>query len=74
MELRCRLPGDKLKTSYGTKKLKKFLNEKKVPSFQRDNLKVIAQNERILWLEGFGSFISKNDEIKYAAISLAEED
>lgn len=74
LELRCRLPGDKLKTSYGTKKLKKFLNEKKVPSFQRDKLKVVAQNERVLWLEGFGSFISKKDEIKYAAISLAEED
>lgn len=74
LELRYRLPGDKIKTVNGTKKLKKFLNEKKVPSFQRDKLKVIAQNKRILWLEGFGFFISGNDAIKYAAISLAEED
>lgn len=74
LELRYRLPGDKLRTAYGTKKLKKFLNEKKVPSFQRDKLKVIAQNKRVLWLEGFGAFTSEKDQKKYAAISLAEED
>ncbi|MBN3491010.1 tRNA lysidine(34) synthetase TilS [Acholeplasma equirhinis] len=49
--LRRRKNGDVLSFSYGSKKLKKFLIDKKVPKEQRDSLLIVADNKnRILWI------------------------
>jgi tRNA(Ile)-lysidine synthase/bifunctional protein TilS/HprT len=49
LKLRLRQPKDTLKFSFGTKKLKKFLIEKKVPLTQRNNLWLVVDNlENIL--------------------------
>jgi bifunctional protein TilS/HprT len=50
--LRHREDGDVLEFSYGHKKLKKLLIEKKIPKDKRDHLLVLAdQNNHILWVE-----------------------
>ena len=38
----------------GTQKLKKYLNSKKIPNHEKDNLLFLAQDKEILWAVGFG--------------------
>ena len=38
----------------GTQKLKKFLNEKKVPKHEKDSLIFLCKDNEILWAPGFG--------------------
>lgn len=48
---RNRLKGDRLNFKYGSKKLKDFLIEKKIPLFLRDKLLIFADsNNEILWI------------------------
>lgn len=54
--LRSRLDGDKIRLQKrgGTKSLKKLFNEAKIPPEQRDNIPVIADEEGVVWVCGFG--------------------
>ncbi|MFP7699496.1 tRNA lysidine(34) synthetase TilS [Candidatus Phytoplasma pyri] len=51
LKLRHRKQGDVVKFLYGTKKLKSFLIEKKIPLYKRDELWLIVDNQnQILWI------------------------
>ncbi len=55
-ELRTRQDGDII-SPYGLKgsqKLKKYLNEKKIPNHEKDNLLLLAQGKEILWAINLG--------------------
>ncbi len=55
--VRTRAQGDSF-TLYGrdvTKTLKKLLNELKIPAEKRDTLKVVANGNTVLWVEGVGT-------------------
>lgn len=60
--LRYRNDGDFIQPlgSKGTQKLKKYLNEKKIPQHQKDNILLLTQNNEVLWVSGFGI----NEKIK----------
>ena len=53
---RNRRPGDQfsLVNRKITKSLKKLFNEKKVPVEKRNNLAIIEDRNKILWIEDFG--------------------
>ena len=46
----------------GTQKLKKFLNEKKIPKHERDNLVFLCKNNEVLWAPCYG--ISEKIKVK----------
>lgn len=48
LTLRCRRPGDRICLPGGTKKLARFLIDKKIPAFWRDTLPVAAQGDTLL--------------------------
>ncbi|MEO0123450.1 MAG: tRNA lysidine(34) synthetase TilS [candidate division WOR-3 bacterium] len=50
--LRNRTEGDIVKIKNGTKKLKKILNEKKVPANERNSVVVLCDRKGILWVIG----------------------
>ncbi|MDR1193304.1 MAG: tRNA lysidine(34) synthetase TilS, partial [Peptococcaceae bacterium] len=50
--LRGRQPGDWLRLPYGRKKLKAYLNERKIPPALRDILPLLAQGSQVLWIPG----------------------
>src|SRR5690554_6331714 len=53
IRLRKRQPGDKLSFTYGRKKLKDFLIDKKIPMEQRNTLNIIVDSSgTILWIPG----------------------
>ena len=52
--VRCRKPGDTMRFSGGTKSLKKWLIDKKIPAAQRDRIPVIADDCGILGVYGAG--------------------
>ncbi len=54
--VRTRLPGDKitLNTRNVTKTLKKLFNEEGIPEIRRDTLPVIADDNGVVWVLGFG--------------------
>ncbi|MBP3820757.1 tRNA lysidine(34) synthetase TilS [bacterium] len=55
-ELRTRRDGDIIQPAgmLGHKKLKKYLNEKKIPNHKKDELLFLAQGKEILWAVGLG--------------------
>lgn len=53
--LRSRKAGDKVDVHGGTKTLKKLFNEGKIAPERRDSQLVIADDQGILWVEGFGA-------------------
>ena len=54
--LRHRKDGDKIQPlgSKGTQKLKKYLNEKKIPQHEKDKLIFLCKDNEILWAAGIG--------------------
>lgn len=56
LELRTRQKGDIIKPFglNGTQKLKKYLNEKKIPNHEKDKLLFLAQDNEILWAINLG--------------------
>ena len=54
LEIRGRLPGDYLEINreHGTKKLKDYLINEKVPARERDELVLLADGNHILWIPG----------------------
>jgi len=55
-ELRTRRDGDIIKPlgANGTQKLKKYFNEKKIPNHEKDKILLLAKQNEILWVPGFG--------------------
>ena len=51
--VRQRRPGDRLRLSGGTKKLKDILIDAKVPRSERARIPVFCAGEEILWLGGW---------------------
>lgn len=60
--LRHRKDGDKIHPlgCKGTQKIKKYLNEKKIPNHQKDKLVCLCQNSEVFWCAGIGI----NEKIK----------
>lgn len=56
LAIRHRKEGDRIcpLNSCGGQKLKKFLNEKKIPAHKKDELIFLASKSEILWVPGFG--------------------
>lgn len=56
LTIRFRKEGDKIKPlgNSGTQKLKKYLNEKKIPNHQKDELVLLASENEILWVASLG--------------------
>ncbi len=50
IQVRTRMQGDYLEFSYGHKKLKDLLIDKKIPPHLRDRLLVLSQGAKILWI------------------------
>lgn len=54
LTIRNRRPGDRIQMPYGTKKLKSFFIEKKVPHLLRDELPLVFdRNMNLLWIPGY---------------------
>ena len=55
-EIRTRQDGDIIQPFglNGTQKLKKYLNSKKIPNHQKDNLLFLTQKKEVLWAIGLG--------------------
>lgn len=60
--LRHRKNGDKIFPlgAKGSQKLKKYLNEKKIPQHEKDKLVLLCNNNNVLWVAGIGL----SDELK----------
>ena len=54
--LRHRKDGDKISPlgTCGTQKLKKYLNEKKIPQHEKDKLILLCKEDEVLWVAGIG--------------------
>ena len=54
--LRYRENGDVIQPlgSGGKQKLKKYLNEKKIPNHEKDNIVLLCKNDEVLWVSGIG--------------------
>ncbi|WP_069999849.1 tRNA lysidine(34) synthetase TilS [Cellulosilyticum sp. I15G10I2] len=70
LEMRTRLPHDYIATKEGTKKLKKFFIDDKVPKTQRDSIPLIADGEEIIWI--IGSRLSANYYVTEATKQVLE--
>ena len=57
--LRCRQPGDSIRLSGGTKKLKKILIDRKIPEMERSRIPVIADDEGVLGVYGIGANLDR---------------
>ena len=62
--LRHRKDGDKIQPlgMSGTQKLKKYLNEKKIPSHEKDDLVFLCKNNEVMWTAGIG--LSENIKVR----------
>lgn len=70
--VRKRKNGDVLNMSYGTKKLKDLLIDKKIPQNRRDELIVIAdKNDKIIYVEGVYEYRNLSDT--YDTVLIIEE-
>lgn len=74
---RHRKSGDKFLpiSGNGSKTLKKYFNELKIPSENRDNIILLASGNNIIWIDGIGvskSHTVKNNTEKVAVITIKE--
>lgn len=53
LQIRSRVPGDKLTTAQGHKTLKKFFIDKKVPATIRNQLPLVISGKEIIWIPGY---------------------
>jgi len=61
--LRNRRPGDMLRTSAGSKKLKKFLIDLKIPREERDSLLMLARETEIFWIPKYFSALELKENL-----------
>lgn len=54
--LRTMRPGDRIRPKAGgvSKSLRKFYQEQKIPPFFRDKLPILASDQRVIWVWGYG--------------------
>lgn len=52
LKIRFRQPGDYIVTENGTKTLKKYFIDEKIPKDERDNTLVVADKDEIVWILG----------------------
>ena len=65
--VRSRLPGDRIKLNIGTKKLKDYFIDKKIPRDIRKSMILLAKDSEILWIEN-GDVHADNNNIFYICI------
>lgn len=53
VQIRNRRPGDKILFKNGSKKLKDFFIDEKIPKTSRDDVVLIADDENIIWVVGY---------------------
>ena len=68
MIVRSRLPGDELTTEGGTKSLKKRFIDRKIPQFERSAVPVIADDQGVLAVYGFGTDVKRRTGERYVRI------
>lgn len=75
LTLRTRREGDRMKTSGGTKTLKKYMVEKRIPQPLRSRLLILEENRTVLWCEKIGSNRETQPKIGEEGyfVSLSEE-
>jgi tRNA(Ile)-lysidine synthetase-like protein len=59
--IRHRIPGDRMHFSYGTKKVKDILIDKKIPKSIRNRLLVITDENSVLWIPGIKKSPNKKE-------------
>ncbi len=72
---RTRLPGDRLSIRGGTKKLKDFFIEKKIPQNQRDQIFFLADGKQVIWIPGFRlseEYKVRSDTVRVLMVSKEE--
>ncbi len=69
--VRSRVSGDKITFGFGTKTLKKLLIDDKIPAAQRQQIPVIADQEGVLGVGGYGADMAR--EIKGDLIEISVE-
>ena len=57
--VRSRQPGDTMRLSGGTKKLKELFIDRKIPAYQRDRIPVVADDVGILGVYGIGANLDR---------------
>jgi tRNA(Ile)-lysidine synthase len=62
MILRARLPGDTIRLAGGTKSLKKLFIDRKIPAAQRSTIPVIADDDGVLGVYGFGMNLDRKPQ------------
>ena len=67
--VRSRLPGDRIKLSIGTKKLKDYFIDKKTPKDIRESTALLANGSEILWIENGDVHANNSNNIFYICIS-----
>lgn len=50
LTIRTRMPKDKIHLSFGHKKIKDFMIDKKIPPSQRNEIVLLANDEEVLWI------------------------
>ncbi len=59
MVVRCRLPGDEIRLPGGTKSLKKYFVDRKIPASQRLAIPVVADDAGVLGVWGVGANLDR---------------
>ena len=67
MVLRCRMPGDSIRLSGGTKSLKKLFIDRKIPAEERKRIPVLADSRGVLAVYGIGPNLDRQEN---AAVSV----
>ena len=70
LEVRPRLPGDKIKLPVGSKKLKKFFIDNHVPTLVRNVLPLIIEDNNIVWYPHKPFTKTKTMDSKYIKINI----
>jgi len=63
--VRNRKPGDKMKLSFGTKKVKDILIDMKIPLSKRDEIPIVSTNNRIIWIIDYKRAETNGDKTVY---------
>lgn len=53
LQIRNRKPGDRILLKSGSKKLKDFFIDEKIPKTSRDNIIIIADKSNVIWIVGY---------------------
>ena len=68
--MRSRLPGDVIAFPYGTKALKKLFIDQKIPASERPQIPVLADEEGLLGVAGFGADCHRTGDAPLVEITI----